>query len=324
MQNSNLNSTTFSHQKVLVIGDAMIDSYYHGNIVRMSPEANVPVVDILETENKLGGAANVALNIKSLGANAMLIALAGNDNDAILLENMLQNEKIEHILLKENRPTTVKTRIYNQLSYVLRVDKETTEEIDENVSDTLLQNIESAIKNFKPDICILQDYNKGLLTEYNVPLIIQLLKESNILIAVDPKKKNFFSYKNVDLFKPNTKEVEEALQLNFDKNQKIELTKIFDKLHNLLNFNMLLLTLSDQGIFISNKNKAHSFPAFKRKVVDVSGAGDTVIAMAALLLSLGFGLREIAYFSNLAGGLVIEQKGVSTLNIEDFIKNIEK
>lgn len=324
MQNSNLNSTSFSHQKVLVIGDAMIDSYYHGNIVRMSPEANVPVVDVLETENKLGGAANVALNIKSLGANAMLIALAGNDNDAILLENMLQDEKIEHILLKENRPTTVKTRIYNQLNYVLRVDKETTEEIDENVSNTLLKNIELAIKNFKPDICILQDYNKGLLTEYNVPLIIQLLKENNILIAVDPKKKNFFSYKNVDLFKPNTKEVEEALQLNFDKSQKIELTKIFDNLHNLLNFNILLLTLSDQGIFISNKNKAHSFPAFKRKVVDVSGAGDTVISMAVLLLSLGFGLREIAYFSNLAGGLVIEQKGVATLTIEDFLKSIEK
>ena len=302
----------------------MIDSYYHGNIARISPEANVPVVDVLETENKLGGAANVALNIKSLGANAMLIALAGNDNDAILLENMLQSEKIEHILIKENRPTTVKTRIYNQLNYVLRVDKETTEEIDENVTNTLLKNIESAIKIFKPDICILQDYNKGLLTEYNIPLIIQLLKENNILIAVDPKKKNFFSYKNVDLFKPNTKEVEEALKINFDKSQKLDLIQIFDKLYNKLKFNVLLLTLSEKGVFISNQNKAHSFPAFKRKVVDVSGAGDTVIAMAALLLSLGFGLRDIAYYSNLAGGLVIEQKGVSTLTIEKFIKNIEK
>lgn len=319
-----IHKNTFNECRLLVIGDSMIDRYYHGKITRMSPEADVPVVDVQQSEDKLGGAANVALNAVSLGAQTALLTMVGNDNEAKLMENLLVEHQIQPNFIRDERPTTVKSRIYNELNYVMRLDYEQTHDISDKLSEVLLLKLKQVINEFKPTICILQDYNKGVFTSNNIPQIISMLNDHGVPVAVDPKKKNFFEFKGVDLFKPNAKEVADALKINFDKERKTDLVEISDKLQAKLAYKSLLLTLSEYGVFIADDKNAFSYPAFKRKVVDVSGAGDTVITVAALLLSLGYNLKDIAYYSNLAGGLVIEHKGVSTLSIEEFTKNIEK
>jgi D-glycero-beta-D-manno-heptose-7-phosphate kinase len=324
MPSYQIHNKTFEDCRLLVIGDSMIDRYYHGNITRMSPEADVPVVDIYQTEDSLGGAANVALNIVTLGGQAALVSLAGLDTESELLKTMLHNSGIKNSIISDNRPTTIKARVYNDKQYVIRLDKESTDDISISKSDLLLKTIEDKIQLFHPDVCILQDYNKGLFTAYNIPLIINLLQKHSIPIAVDPKKKHFFDFKNVDLFKPNTKEVVDALNISFDKENVLELNQIFDKLHKKLNFNNLLLTLSEKGVYVSNGKQNYSYPAVKRNVVDVSGAGDTVIAVAALLMAKGFDIGEMAKLANLAGGIVIEQKGVKPLQIDTFIQQINQ
>jgi D-glycero-beta-D-manno-heptose-7-phosphate kinase len=323
MNFSFINSAFFKDVRVLVIGDSMIDRYYHGSISRMSPEADVPVVDVLTTDESPGGAANVALNVIELGAQAALITLAGLDNESEVLKSMVSDCGIKYSVINDSRPTTVKTRIYNDKQYLLRLDKESTDDISALKSEILLKAIREKVNSFEPHVCILQDYNKGLFTKENVPQIIALLQEMNVPVAVDPKKKNFDLYRGVDLFKPNRKEVAEALGISFG-NDMSQLKSIGDKLHKLLNFNNLLLTLSEHGAFGFNKNEHVHFPAEKRNVMDVSGAGDTVVAVAALLLAKGFSLSDIVYLSNLAGGIVIENKGVTPLKIETFIQEINR
>lgn len=322
-----IDKNIFNQAKILVIGDAMIDRYFFGKVERQSPEADVPVVDIERIENKLGGAANVALNIKSLNAQVELICSIGKDESAQDFLQQLEENKIvaKRVLAFSKRPTTVKGRVYNAQNYMLRMDRENISDFTTEESFQLLQNIKKSIDEFKPDVAILQDYNKGLLTAQNIPEIIELLQNNDIKIAVDPKKDNFLAYKNVDLFKPNLKEISEALQQKIDATQKKDLEQMSVLLKEKLQCKNSLVTLSENGVVaFDEQNKYTHFPAFKRNVIDVSGAGDTVIAIASLFLALNFDIEKIAFYSNLAGGIVIEHKGVIALKIQDFLREVEK
>lgn len=321
-----ISNKIFSNTKVLVIGDAMLDRYFLGKVERQSPEADVPVVDIDKIVNKLGGAANVALNIKKLDAQVELISCIGDDETAIdFLKELNDNGIIsDRTLVSEKRKTTLKGRVYNNDKYLLRLDRETIEDFNAEESYLLLQKIKQSIDVFKPDVAILQDYNKGLFTEDNIADIVSLLKNNNIKISVDPKKDNFLAFKDVDLFKPNLKEISEALNIEIDPTNKIDLRNTCEILKNKINCKVSLITLSEHGViaYSEGEDLLH-FPAFKREVLDVSGAGDTVISVASLFLALGYSKENIAFFSNLAGGMTIEKKGVVALTIDDFIKEIK-
>ena len=322
-----IDSKIFNDTKILVIGDAMIDRYFFGKIERQSPEADVPVVDIDKIENKLGGAANVALNIKKLGAQVELISCIGNDDTALgFLKDLNENEIIsERTLVSETRTTTLKARVYNNNQYLLRLDRESCEDFNSEESYLLLKNIKASIDIFKPDVAILQDYNKGIFTKENISLIIDLLKNNNIKIAVDPKSDNFLEFKDVDLFKPNLKEVSEAINIEIDPTKESDLAYLCKTLKESINCNYSLITLSENGVVAYDElDNLTLFPAFKRNVIDVSGAGDTVISVAALFLAKNFPIVDIAFFSNLAGGITIEEKGVVALTIEKFVAEISK
>lgn len=324
MQTKNFTKESFSNLTVLTVGDGMLDRYYYGEINRKSPEADVDIVDVQNKEDKLGGAANVALNVATMGAQSILISMAGRDEDSQIYQKLLQGKQVIAQTLISARPMTVKTRIYNKNNYVLRLDREVSEDIDDLISNELLKKIEETITSFQPDVCILQDYNKGIFTKNNIQKIIQLLKKHDILIAVDPKKQNFFEFKNVDLFKPNAKEVAEAFNITVQKSDKNELKIVANKLAEKLNFKHLLLTLSEYGAMIFSNKNFDFIPAKKRNVVDVSGAGDTVIALAALLLAAKTPIEQILELTNLAGGYMVEQKGVNPLHIEAFLNEIKK
>lgn len=309
-------ANAFKDLQILVIGDAMIDRYYYGKINRQSPEANVPIVDVEQIENRLGGAANVALNIAQLGAKAHLMTFKGNDAEAEVFQDLLRADGICFKLVPSNRKTTIKTRLYNGNEYVMRYDIEDTFDIEDTVLTELLKHIEIACLKVPLNAVILQDYNKGLFTPKSIQAIIELVQGFGIPIAVDPKEQNFFAFKEVNLFKPNLKEINKALALELDGRDEQELKKACKKLQEELSCKRILLTLADQGAVAFEDNVLFHVAAHPRKVVDVSGAGDTVIAMAGLLLALNFSIDRILYYSNLAGGLVIEERGVKALTWE--------
>jgi rfaE bifunctional protein kinase chain/domain len=313
----------FKNLHILVIGDAMIDRYYYGEINRQSPEADVPIVDVDQVENRLGGAANVALNIVRLGAKAHLMTFQGNDEHAVLFEDLLKAEGIAFSLAPSNRKTTIKTRLYNSNEYVMRYDIEDTFDLEEKELNDLLRNIETACQTLALNAVILQDYNKGVFTAKSIKAIVGLLNRYKIPIAVDPKEQNFFAFQNVDLFKPNLKEINKALNLSLNGEDELELKKACQVLQEKISCERVLLTLAQNGAVAFKEDVFYHVEAHPRKVVDVSGAGDTVIAMAGLLLALKFSIDKILFYSNLAGGIVIEERGVKALTWDDWAKHIQ-
>ncbi len=308
----------FSNKQVLIIGDAMIDAYMWGHINRMSPEAPVPVVDIDTKENRLGGAANVALNIQSLGASPTLFASIGDDYNAnIFLELMkAQSLNVEGIQKIYKRPTTVKTRVISEHKHVLRVDQEETSEIEHR---TLVPALLSLIDNNNYDVIIFEDYNKGLLSKELIRQVILKAQEKGIPTIVDPKKKNFLAYKGVDVFKPNLKEIKEGLDVDFDASDPVRLKEIVSNLRTILNAKSVLLTLSEHGIYFQNESQEFRESAHKRNIIDVSGAGDSVIAVAALSLACNLHDDQLMRFANLAGGLVCEKVGVVPITKDELL-----
>jgi len=311
----------FSKINVLVIGDVMIDRYWWGKVERISPEAPVPIVEVERTEDRPGGAANVALNLKVLGANVFLSSVIGDDADGNNLLALLKKNSIDtHSCLKsKKRITTVKTRILSQNHQLMRSDFEMTDDISQNEENELVTRISSLIKSKKIDLVIFEDYNKGVLTENLIQSVIALCNKKKILTSVDPKKKNFFAYKNVTLFKPNLRELQEGLNQEVHADLQ-SLKKADKKLREKLNHQITLITLSDKGIFISDGKTGEIVAAKKRNVADVSGAGDTVIAVASLCLAAKTDLLAIAQLSNLAGGIVCETAGVVPVNPDDLIR----
>lgn len=300
----------FNHQKVLIIGDVMLDAYDWGKVERISPEAPVPIINITDSEYRLGGAANVALNIQALGATPILCALVGSDAEGNELKNLLLNKNmpIGGIIVSNERVTTVKRRILAGSQHLLRIDKETTKEASILEQGLLLDKIEALLINCH--VVVFEDYDKGVITPNIIAKVVNWCKVLNIPIAVDPKKRNFLAYEGVTLFKPNLKELKEGLKIDFDVNAIGELETAVNHLDNQIQAQKYLITLSENGVFIKTESNTHRIPAHLREIADVSGAGDSVIATAALCLALNLPDIMIAQISNLAGGLVCEHVGV--------------
>ena len=312
----------FNRKKVLIIGDAMIDSYMWGEINRISPEAPVPIVEIKNYENRLGGAANVALNIQSLGAEPILCSIIGNDNKGILFNNLMQKSNIttKGIIKIAGRKTTTKTRVISDNKHQIRIDEEDTHEIENE--DKLLKLVNSILNNI--DVIILQDYNKGVLTPKIITQIIEVANRKKIPTIVDPKNKNFNCYKNCTIFKPNLSEIKLGMniELNYDNIEEIKIAST--KLRQSLKAQAILLTLSDKGICINSKEEFTYTPAFKRNIIDISGAGDTVLSVAALCLALNINNNYLSIISSLAGGIVCEEVGVVPINKQKLIFETKK
>ena len=306
----------FNSLNILIIGDVMIDAYWWGGVNRISPEAPVPVCAVNEKESRLGGAANVALNIAAMGANPILCSVVGEDYQGHQLCELMkkQNMDTNGIVFSSNRPTTVKTRIIGNKTQMLRIDEETDVNISLSEEKIFLDKMESIINTEKINAIIFQDYDKGVITEGVITKIIEIAKRKNIPVTVDPKKRNFTAYKNVDLFKPNLKELKEGLKIDFDNVDKDVLVEASLLLHYKQKIEKVFITLSERGVFMMDFTKKEAevtmLPACLRKISDVSGAGDTVISLATLCLALGLDSQTIANVSNFAGGLVCESVGV--------------
>lgn len=306
----NLLFEKFAKTRVLLIGDAMIDAYMWGAVERMSPEAPVPVVNVTKREKRLGGAGNVAINLNSLGAEVWLCSLVGNDDNAQTLRQLLQERNLTDAGLfeVEGRPTTIKTRIISRDKHVLRVDEEVTSDLP-NYSG-FIGHLSAILNENEFDVIILQDYNKGTLNPVVIDAVTEIALRKNIPTAVDPKKKNFLAYRKVSLFKPNLKEIQEGLSIEIDPTRDESLEAAAQKLQGELNCHQVMITLSEHGVYITNGTSAHHHPAHPRKIIDVSGAGDTVISVASLALAQGVESSKLAQLANLAGGIVCEEVGV--------------
>ena len=307
----------FNNKKVLIVGDAMIDAYMWGEINRMSPEAPVPVVDVKKHENRLGGAANVALNLKALGATPILCSVVGTGNRGVLFEELMQesNLSIAGILSTNKRKTTIKTRVIAENKHQLRIDEEETYPIVQ--AEEFLKLTESLMQDI--DVIILQDYNKGVLTPEVIESVIATANKKGIPTIVDPKKQNFNSYKNCTIFKPNLAEIKAGMNIEFDANKVDEIEKASAELRSQLAAKGVLLTLSERGICINSEKEFKHTPAFKCDIIDVSGAGDTVISVASLCLASGMDYTDLSILSTLAGGIVCEEVGVVPINKEKLL-----
>lgn len=313
---------SFQHQRVLVIGDVMLDHYIFGNVTRISPEAPIPIVDVYKQENRLGGAANVAANLKELGAKVFVASVVGDDPDGYTLKDTLQMQGISsrYIILDQERKTTVKNRIISRNQQMLRYDVEQRNSLEENTELLLLDNIIDIIYTESPQVVILQDYNKGVLTPKLIANVIHNCRQAKIPVAVDPKYDNFFEYRGCTLIKPNLTEAINALEMDINP-QKIETLIAADsQLRAIMQNDYTVITLSAKGIFIATADDHEICPAYQRNITDVSGAGDTVLSLLALGLALQLDMFATIELANIAAGLVCEQVGVVPVNKERLYK----
>ncbi len=310
----------FNNLRVLVVGDVMLDSYIWGAVDRISPEAPVPVVTVKKRDFRLGGAANVALNVKALGAEPVLCALVGNDDAAARIKDCLGREGItgDGLVVSADRPTTVKTRVIASHQHVVRVDEESDKPSSATEEEQLLERVKLLLPT--SDVVIFEDYDKGALTERTITQIIAWATQSGIPTVVDPKKRNFFAYKGVTLFKPNLKELREGLKTEVDAAIENEIKNAVEKLKAMLGAAGVMLTLSEHGVYIDYKTTQKKWPAHKREIADVSGAGDTVVAIAALCVALKLEPSQIATLANLGGGLVCQHVGVVPISKDELLK----
>jgi rfaE bifunctional protein kinase chain/domain len=303
----------------MVVGDLMIDEYIIGKVSRISPEAPVPVIEVAEESHRLGGAANVALNIASLGLEPIMVGIIGDDSAGEKLLQRFKMRKVnpEGVVKISNRPTTVKTRILGDSQHIARVDRELNTYLNRNEENQISQKILEVIKNV--DAVILEDYNKGVLTEKIISTIIERANELGKIITVDPKFKNFLKYQNVTLFKPNIKETEEALAIKVSDDR--DLSEAGKALIKKLQANSVLITRGAQGMSLFEANGEETHVESKvRKVADVSGAGDTVISTLTAALTAGCTYQEAATIANFAAGIVCEYVGIVPVERDKLYK----
>jgi len=294
---------SFNNLRVLIIGDVMVDSYIWGVVERISPEAPVPIVNVKKRDMRLGGAANVALNVQALGATPILVALCGNDDAGKKLRFILeqQNMSAEGLVSSTTRPTTVKTRVIANAQEDLQ----------------LLKRIEQLLPSCH--VVIFEDYDKGVLKASLIEKTVALAKKNKIRTVVDPKKRNFLDYKEVSLFKPNLKEMREGLKVDIESGNQEQLEKAIAVLKERLSINGVMATLSEHGVYIDYKNEKLKLPAHPREIADVSGAGDTVVSIAALCVALDLSPQRVAALSNLGGGLVCQHVGVVPIDKHELL-----
>jgi rfaE bifunctional protein kinase chain/domain len=313
--------SSFSQIKVAVIGDVMLDTYWWGKVDRISPEAPVPVVAVSKREERIGGAGNVALNIRALGALVSVISVLGKDTEAEQLKALLDSNQINtrYVINSTDRITTNKIRIISRNQQMMRLDAEIIHPLSQKDETALIASIENYIKEERPAVVILEDYNKGVLTEKTIENIISLCKLNKIIIAVDPKRKNFFAYKEVDIFKPNLHEAKEGLNIISDEVTNELLENIHRELTEKLNHRVSLITLSEKGIFFQTGTEQAIIPTHIRSIADVSGAGDTVIAVAAVIFAATGNVQLMAEIANIAGGLVCEEVGTVAIDKDKLL-----
>lgn len=310
----------FAGKRIAVIGDLMLDKYFWGGITRISPEAPVPVVDVLEETAHLGGAANVAHNIRTLGATPVIFGVVGDDQPGRELRAMYHSLGFDEsgICVDKQRPTTVKTRVMAHNQHVVRIDRETRADISMETQGMLLGALQHAIGNI--DVLILEDYNKGVLVQPFIQKVIALATAHDVPVMVDPKFKNFFEYRGVALFKPNRKEMEDAFGATFASEEQIETA--VRELRSRLNCENVLLTLGAKGMMLLDGDKTTNVSTVARTVADVSGAGDTVIATLAVAFACGATIREAATIANVAAGIVCEEAGIVPVTREALLKTL--
>jgi len=321
----------FGPLKVLIIGDVMIDSYVSGRADRLSPEAPVPVVEVKTRYNRMGGAANVALNIKSLGATPLLCSVIGNEARGQEFGHLMQEAGLDcqGILKSDSRITTTKFRIIANQMQMLRVDEEMTTPLDETDESRLLQVVRYLVQAQSPHIILFQDYDKGVVTPRLIREVVRLSAENGIGVSVDPKKRNFLEYRNVLLFKPNLKELKEGLGLKNDPAQPFDAEEAITRLQSANQARIVLVTLSESGLAVryrtgNDQYEYRHIPALVRNITDVSGAGDTVISVASLCLAAGLDPAKTAAIANVAGGLVCEEVGVVPVAPERLAAELSK
>lgn len=313
--------TNFKGKHIAVIGDMMLDIYYRGEVKRISPEAPVPVLEVENEFYRFGGAANVALNIASLGAIADPVGVIGYDSFGTIFNSLLSEQKILHngIIVDDSRPTTAKTRVIADGQHVVRIDKESKETLNKKIQDKIFIYVKSIIKNL--DGIILQDYNKGVFSASLIFRIIELANKNKKLITVDPKFNNFYEYKNVTVFKPNRNEAEAILAMKIKTDDEVSFAG--NTLLKKLNAKNILLTLGEGGIAVFKKGKPEKrMPTKARKVADVSGAGDTVISTLTIALAAGADIYEASYLANYAGGIVCEEVGIVPIEIDKLYDTV--
>ena len=299
----------FSDKTVMVIGDLMLDRYLWGKVSRISPEAPVPVVDIESESSRLGGAANVSYNVLSLGVRVVPLGIVGNDAEGELIKRMFQEKGFptEGILTDANRFTTVKTRVIAHHQHVVRIDREIREGISKAVQDKLMDHFERRLDGL--DGIILEDYNKGLLVPEFIGRVIARAREKGKMVFVDPKYDHFFEYRGVTLFKPNRKEAFDRLGIKLDSEDAFRsaLKRLMDE----LDCRVVLITLGEEGMILQERGREiMRVPTRAVKVHDVSGAGDTVIAAMAVVMSAGGSAEEAATIANQAAGIVCGEVGI--------------
>ncbi len=311
----------FKGKRIAVVGDMMLDIYFWGDVKRISPEAPVPVVEVENEFFRFGGAANCALNIASLSGIPEPIGVIGYDSFGTIFSSLLSDSNIsaKGIMVDETRPTTAKTRVIADKQHVVRIDKESKLSLNSNLNEKMLKHLEEIIGTL--DGIILQDYNKGVLTESLIKSIIELAQNKNVIITVDPKFHNFFAYKNVTVCKPNRKEAEDVLGIKIKSDEDI--SNAGNLLLEKLNAVYVLLTLGSEGIAVFEKGKSEKrMPTKARRVADVSGAGDTVISTLTMALASGADILEAAYLANYAGGIVCEEIGIVPIESDKLFNTI--
>lgn len=305
----------FAKLRVMVIGDLMVDAYTWGKVTRISPEAPVPVVNVVKRENRLGGAGNVVLNVASLGAKPLVFSVIGDDSTGSSLLDILREAglSVDGIIQEAGRPTTVKERVIAGSQQLLRVDSETEKAISSTSVSALLAAVKAAISNV--DVIIFEDYDKGVLSAGLIQEVMVMAKAAGIPTVVDPKKKNFFAYQGATLFKPNLHELRDGLGLDSSDLSSLALPATVKKFKESQNFEGLFVTLSERGVYMDFRSELVAIPAHIRQIADVSGAGDTVISIAACALAAGASPAQIAELANLGGGLVCEFLGVVPIEV---------
>ena len=321
---------SFNDKRILIIGDVMLDLYLNGKVERISPEAPVPIVAVGNRFARLGGAANVAQNIKALGAEPVLCSIIGDDSKSHDFFDLLKEHKMPSngIVKSKERRTTTKYRIIGNNAQMLRVDDEDTFNLTEKEFEALREKIDTILYRERIDGIILQDYNKGVLTEELISHTISVANDKHIPVGVDPKKNNFLAYEKCTLFKPNLKELKEGINTEFPTDTIDGILMGVNALQDQLQCRFVMNTLSERGVLIqemvNGKKSNHYIPAHLRKIADVSGAGDTVLGVAMLCLVCNQDAYHIAAISNLAGGLVCEEIGAVPINKARLLKETEK
>ena len=299
----------FRGKRIGVIGDLMLDRYYWGSISRISPEAPVPVVEVESQSIRLGGAANVANNIASLGGIPVMIGVIGDDSGGKRLSALVEEAGFPSsgLVIDKSRPTTTKTRVIAHHQHVVRIDQEVKEDVGKDVQGLILETLRGELSGL--DAVILEDYNKGVIIRDLIHQISALVRKAGKIVTVDPKFNNFFEYKHVTVFKPNRKETEEALGRRLTDLPSIE--KAGWDLVKRLEADNVLLTLGETGMSLFERDGEVTHVSTRAKnVADGSGAGDTVISTLTMALVSGATVKEASALANHAGGVVCGEVGI--------------